>query len=294
MLFRSDAVLASCDAADGLADGVIANPVGCRQRFDVGQLRCKGNPDNSCLSDAQIKAVQTLHTPLKMPFLLANGVSEYPSRGPSGENIPSFGPTGGWQSWWLGTEPPAFPPKMSNGIAWFYGAGAIQYFYAQDPNADLTKFSMQAHAKRIMEVSNLMDSTNPDLSKFFQRGGKLVILEHLADYAQSPYAGMQYFAAVQEKMGQATTQKFARLFVTPGVDHVGAGAPANVDMLPVLVNWVEKGKSPDSLEVVEQEVKAPFPVKRALPLCQWPMWPKYKAGNGNVASSFECVSSGLF
>lgn len=286
-----DSVLAACDASDGLVDGLIANPVGCRQRFDVTQLRCKGGSSNSCLTDAQIKAVQTLHSPLKMPITLANGVNEYPARGPSGENIPSFGPTGGWQSWWLGTEPPAFPPKMSNGIAWFYGAGAIKYFYARDPNADLTSYSVQANASRVLEISNLMDSTDPDLSKFNANGGKLVILENLADYAQSPYAGIQYFAAVQEKMGAANTKKFARLYAAPGVDHVGAGAPSNVDMLSVLVDWVERGKAPETLEVVDQEVKAPFQVTRALPLCQWPLWPRYKAGPVNLAASFECVSN---
>lgn len=286
-----DSVLAACDASDGLVDGLIANPVGCRQRFDVAQLRCKGGSSNSCLTDAQIKAVQTLHSPLKMPITLANGVNEYPARGPSGENIPSFGPTGGWQSWWLGTEPPVFPPKMSNGIAWFYGAGAIKYFYARDPNADLNSYSVQANASRVLEISNLMDSTDPDLSKFNANGGKLVILENLADYAQSPYAGIQYFAAVQEKMGAANTKKFARLYAAPGVDHVGAGAPSNVDMLSVLVDWVERGKAPETLEVVDQEVKAPFQVTRALPLCQWPLWPRYKAGPVNLAASFECVSN---
>jgi len=135
-----------------------------------------------------------------------------------------------------------------------------------------------------------MDSTDPDLSKFSANGGKLVILENLADYAQSPYAGIQYFASVQEKMGTANTKKFARLYVAPGVDHVGAGAPSNVDMLSVLVDWVERGKAPETLEVVEQEVKAPFPVTRALPLCQWPLWPRYKSGPVNLASSFECVN----
>ena len=135
-----------------------------------------------------------------------------------------------------------------------------------------------------------MDSTDPDLSKFSANGGKLVILENLADYAQSPYAGIQYFASVQEKMGTANTKKFARLYVAPGVEHMCAGASSNVDMLSVLVEWVERGKAPETLEVVEQEVKAPFPVTRALPLCQWPLWPRYKSGPVNLASSFECVN----
>ena len=112
-----DAVLAACDAADGLVDGLESDPVGCRQRFDVTQLRCTGAANDSCLTDPQIKAVQTLHAPLRFGFELANGVREYPGRGPSGEALPSFGPTGGWQAWWLGTAAPAVPPVPANGIA---------------------------------------------------------------------------------------------------------------------------------------------------------------------------------
>jgi len=37
-----DAVLAACDAQDGLADGIVSDPVACQQRFDVGTLRCTG------------------------------------------------------------------------------------------------------------------------------------------------------------------------------------------------------------------------------------------------------------
>jgi len=71
------------------------------------------------------------------------------------------------------------------------------------------------------------------------------MLEHMADYAQSPYAGIRYFESVQRTLGKAETAEFARLYTAPGVDHVGSGAPANVDMLIVLVDWVEKGKAPE-------------------------------------------------
>jgi pimeloyl-ACP methyl ester carboxylesterase len=284
-----DAVLQACDAADGVQDGLVANPVGCRQRFDVAALRCQATPNDSCLTDAQIKAVQTLHSPLRFDFDLAHQVREYPGRGPSGEALPSFGPTGGWKAWWLGSAPPSMPPSPANGIGWVFGAGAIQYFYVRDPKFDLTRYWPKDHAARIREVSELMDATQPDLSAFRARGGKLVMLEYMADYAQSPYAGIRYFESVQAKMGQDVTQAFARLYTAPGVDHVGSGAPAFVDMLPVLTAWVEQGKAPGPLQVVEQEVQAPFPVKRALPLCQWPQWPRYKTGEVSQAASFECV-----
>ena len=112
----------------------------------------------------------------------------------------------------------------------------------------------------------------------------------MADYAQSPYAGIRYFENVQRTMGKEKTAEFARLYTAPGVDHVGSGAPANIDMLAVLVDWVEHGRAPGDLKVIEQRVEAPaFETIRSLPLCQWPAWPRYKAGLPiNKAESFTC------
>ena len=61
----------------------------------------------------------------------------------------------------------------------------------------------------------------------------------------------------QRTLGKEKTAEFARLYTAPGVDHVGSGAPANIDMLGVLVDWVENGKAPGDLEVTEQKVEAP-------------------------------------
>ncbi|MBE7368871.1 tannase/feruloyl esterase family alpha/beta hydrolase [Ramlibacter sp. HM2] len=284
-----DAVLASCDGADGLTDSVVSNPVGCRERFNVELLRCSATTGPTCLNDAQIRAVKTLHAPLDLPAEIAHGVRQYPGRGPSGENTRSFGPTGGWQSWWTGTQAPAFPPVQANGIAWFYGAGAIQYFYARNPQADLRSYRIQDHLPRVREVSALMDATNPDLSAFQARGGKLILLENMADYAQSPYAGIAYFQSVQQRLGADNVRRFARLYTAPGVDHVGTGAPGNAELFPALVDWVEQGREPAGLQLVEQEGRPPFAVTRARPLCEWPTWPRYKGGDPNAAASFECT-----
>ena len=284
------AVLAACDAADGLADGVVSDPVGCRQRFDVRALQCTGAVADTCLNPAQVRAVQTLMSPIQFSFDLANGLRSYPGRGPSGEGLPAFGPTGGWAAWWLGSAAPAFPPVQANGIAWYYGAGAIQYFYAQDPKADLRSYKPENHRARVQQVSALMDSTNPDLSAFQARGGKLLMLENMADYAQSPYAGIQYHQSVVARMGRAAVDSFFKLYTAPGVDHVGGGAPANVDMLAALQGWVEQGRAPAGLQLLEQAVQAPaFPVLRARPLCEWPLWPRHRVGDAAQAASFECV-----
>ena len=285
------AVLKACDKADGADDALVEDAVTCKAKFRAEALRCaEGQSGDACLTEAQVKAIDTLHASYKFAFPLANGLDDYPGWGVSGEDSPSFGPTGGWISWWLGTTAPAQPPVQSNGIAWIYGAGGIQYVMAQDPKLDVTKYRPEDHKARLLEVSQLMDSTNPDLSRYRARGGRLIILEHMADYAQSPYAGIRYFENVQRTLGTTETAEFARLYTAPGVDHVGSGAPANVDMLSVLVDWVEKGQAPGDLEVAEQKVEAPsFAAIRALPLCQWPAWPHYKSGPVNAASSFACA-----
>jgi hypothetical protein len=286
----ADAVLKACDKADGSDDLLVENPVGCKARFQPETLRCaEGQSGDQCLADAQIAAIDTLHSTYKFPFPLVNGLDDYPGWGVSGEDNPSFGPTGGWIAWWLGKAPPGQPPIQTNGIAWIYGAGGIQYVFARDPKLDVTKYKPEDYKERVLEVSRLMDSTDPDLSRFRARGGKLVILEHMADYAQSPYAGIRYFERVQRTLGESETAEFARLYTAPGVDHVGSGAPANVNMLGVLVDWVENGKAPGDLEVVEQKVEAPsFATVRALPLCRWPAWPHYRSGPANVSASFVC------
>jgi len=228
----ASAILKACDKADGSEDSLIQDPVGCKARFQPESLRCAaGQSGDQCLGDAQIAAIKTLHATYKFPFPVANGLDDYPGWGVSGENTPAFGPTGGWISWWLGTTAPAQPPAPSNGIAWIYGAGGIQYVFARDPKLDVTTYKVEDHKARVLEVSQLMDSTNPDLSRFQARGGKLVILEHMADYAQSPYAGIRYFENVERTLGKDKTASFARLYTAPGVDHVGSGAPANIDML---------------------------------------------------------------
>lgn len=284
-----DAVAAACDALDGLADGIVSDHEECMRVFDASKLRCTTGPAANCLTEAQVKAVQALHAPLRLNYALANGVRGYPAWGRGGENMPGTGPVGGWPSWQTGSAPPTIPPGPASSRAWLYGSGAIQYFIARDPQYDPRRFNPDEFVGRMRAVSALMDSTNPDLAAFAARGGKLIISEHMADYAQSPYAGIEYYKSVVERLGQSAADGFLRLYVTPGADHMGIGAPSAVDMVEVLSDWVEKGKAPGDLVQATHELKPPFPVLASRPMCRYPAFPRYRGGDAAKADSFDCA-----
>ena len=285
-----DAVLAQCDRLDGLADGIVSNYEGCQRAFDANALRCAAGASGNCLSDAQVDAVRTLHAPFEFDLPLANGVRAYPGWGYGGEAAAGTGPVGGYVSWQSGTTRQALPAGPASSRAWLYGSGAIQYFYMRDPNADPVRFDPRAFSERVREISALMDSTDPDLSAFRRRGGKLVISEHMADYAQSPFAGIAYYRSVVADMGQGAADEFLRLYVTPGADHVGTGAPVDVDMLEVLVGWVERNEAPGDLVQMSLQAAPPHAQVASRPMCRYPGFPRYTgSGDAGRATSFECA-----
>jgi hypothetical protein len=52
---------------------------------------------------------------------------------------------------------------------WYYGSGFVRYFIAGDPNFDPSKFRPEDFRARIEHISALMDSTDPDLSRYAAR-----------------------------------------------------------------------------------------------------------------------------
>ena len=225
----TNATFAACDALDGLADGLVAKYEGCR--FDPAALRCAGGADtgDTCLSDAQIAAVNTLHSPLTFDFPLANGVTSYPGLATGHE-------AASWGQWTMGAAPPpAVQPTGTNpggALIVNFGAQTIRYFLAGDPALQTYTFDHNSllWRARIQQVSAIVDSTDPDLAAFAAHG-KLILQEHFGDYAQSPFAGVNYYKSIVVMLGKPATDAFARLYVTPGAEHGGANAPSQVDMI---------------------------------------------------------------
>jgi hypothetical protein len=289
------AVNAACDRLDGLADGVISAYEKCLAVFDPAVLRCAGGADtgDDCLSDAQIEADRVVHRPFAYPFAFANGTTSFPGWTYGSEDQP-----GGMIDSITGKQPPRYPSDSEKGqaVRWGNYSGFVRYFVAQDAKFDPLTFSAKNFAPRLMEISQLFDATNPDLTAFASRGGKLIIKGNGADYQRSVLQEINYYRAVVARMGQARVDQFIRFYVTPGVNHPGNGllssgdpVPAKVDLLAALDDWAERGKAPGRLVQVAQDRRAPFTINASRPICGYPEFPRYDgSGDPKQASSFSC------
>ncbi|GAA1642574.1 tannase/feruloyl esterase family alpha/beta hydrolase [Actinoplanes couchii] len=229
------AVLRECDARDGLADGQIDDPRACG--FDPRALRCPAVP---CLTEAQINTVR----------LLYDGPRDERGRlmYPGGEPVES---EANWARWVTPTA--AGAPAVAEGNT----TNALKYlaYPSARPSATLRDLRYDsATFREIARQAGVYDASNPDLTAFRAAGGKLLLWHGWADQAISPYGTIAYYHAVTERMGgAAATQRFARLFMLPGVAHCGSGeGPDAIDALTPTLAWVENGIAPDRLTAVKR------------------------------------------
>lgn len=288
-----------CDALDGSSDGVVSNYLACPAKIDLKSLRCTDGSDtgDTCLSDAQLSTLKASYEPTVMPFALANGLTTYPGRLYGGEIQLGGEGVGRWVTSGL---TPNLPPTAADARGVIYGSSYARYVIAKNASFDIRTYNAANFQARIQEVSALMDSTNPDLSEFRARGGKLIIRENTGDWAQSPLAGIQYYQSVVAKLTQPTVDEFVRLYVSSASSHGGSAAslttgtevPSNHDLLSTLDNWVTSGTAPsDALTQVRNQTTAPYTTLATRPMCRYPNYPQYVAGDVAKAESYRCTVS---
>jgi len=291
-----------CDALDGRADGVVNNYLACPGKVDLRALRCAGGADtgDNCLSDAQVAVVESVHRPYTFPFPLANGRQVYPGWFYGNETTPDpAAPT--MTRWVTGAAAPTEPPDPRTAAQfWLYGSNYVKYFVVRDGNFDVRTYRPENFQARLQQVSTILDSSNPDLSAFFARGGKLILRENMGDLAQSPQAGIDYFQAVRARLGPQVADRSARLYISPASTHSGHAAsvtdgtpvPTMVDLLDPLDHWVSTDEPPpDALVQVVKASVPPFALRASRPMCRYPAYPHYNGGDPAEASSYACRES---
>ncbi|MGW6442146.1 tannase/feruloyl esterase family alpha/beta hydrolase [Lentzea sp. NPDC055074] len=278
-----DTVINACDGLDGVRDGVVSNLRGCH--FDPRVLRCPDGADTgpTCLSDAQIGAVTAMSTPYRWPYRVASGETHYPGfpfLSGADMRTPFLG---------FGTTAPAHPMPVTSGYGMQYWDQWVRYFLTRDPgfnSLDLDPGRPGKWLDRISHLSTIQDRNNVDLGPFARSGGKLLLLHGAADELVSHRSTNDYYERVRDLLGPRTTDGFLRYYLVPGANHANFGTPsfaAGWDSLSALESWVASGRSP------KNPVVADVTHDRTRPLCEYPAWPRYRAGDPDSASSFTCA-----
>ena len=281
------ASLAACDALDGVKDNVIGDPAKCS--FDPQVLLCNGDDSAGCLTQPQIDSVKALYAGIKDD----RGAVIFPGF--------SMGDETSWKEWIVGEDPAS---SLSSRFVQNY----FRYIVTGDPRTNVLTTGVGELLRQSKEKGAAdLDATNPDLSRFAARGGKLILYHGWDDAAISPGNTVSYFESVERKMGREKVEPFMRLYMVPGMEHCsgGPGASAfgqlgmetakgpNYGLFDLLENWVEKGSPSENVIATKYAVGMNGAMKAAFtrPLCAYPKVARYTgSGDASDAANFACVA----
>jgi feruloyl esterase len=261
------AALDTCDAKDGLKDGLIGDPEHCK--MDVVSLVCGIKRDTNCLTKPQAEAATKIYSG---PINPRTRQEVYSPMYPGSEL--------GWAQLAGGEQPLGIPVEF------------FKYFVFKDPKWDYktrpVNFDSDLALADQPEIAPV-NAVDPDLRKFFARGGKLLLVDGWSDTSVPPKVAINYYKAVLAKTGAKPVQESMRFFMVPGMGHGPATTGEenfNYDALAVIEQWKQTGKAPE--ELIFDHYKNGTPAGKRL-VCQYPKVPTYKgSGNTEEPGSFVC------
>jgi len=154
-------------------------------------------------------------------------------------------------------------------VSVLFGESFFRYmaFPETDPKYDLARFDFDKDPARMVWIRQVLDATDPHLSRYQNHGGKIVMYFGWADAGLNPRMGVEYYEQVSERMGPSTSN-FFRLLMVPAMFHCDGGVGVSAfDAMTPLVRWVEKGAVPERIigsRIVEGKTI------RTRPLCPYP------------------------
>ena len=246
-----DTLMNRCDARDGIADGLIFDPLGCD--FDPAVLACKPGQTDACIAPEKIAAIKKAFAGPRNSY----GTQVYPGF------------------------------LYDTGIAYTQGINGLLALGPRGlfgPYTTATEIDVDQLALNVSDP--LVEPASTNLSTFSGNGGKLLFFHGDSDAWFSALDTLGYYKSLAATNGGADkVAEWSRIYLVPGMGHCGGGqALAQFDMLGPLVNWVEKGIAPDSILATGRA----FP-GRSRPLCAYPKHAQYTGhGNSEDAANFTC------
>ncbi len=246
-----DTLMKTCDARDGVVDGMIFDPLGCD--FDPAVLACKAGQNEGCIASEKVRAIKKAFAGPKNAY----GTQVYPGfLYDAGIAVTGF-----------------VPGLLAMGQNGLFGP------YPTAAEIDVDKEALHAS-------DPLVEPASTNLSTFSRNGGKLIFFHGDSDPWFSPLDTLEYYKSLSATNGGAgKVAEWSRMFLVPGMAHCGGGpALDRFDMLNAVVNWVEKGTAPDAVIATGHA----FP-GRSRPLCAYPKHAQYTgSGDSEQAKNFRC------
>ncbi|GGB41607.1 feruloyl esterase [Roseibium aquae] len=234
------AVMAGCDGLDGAEDGQISDPRLCAP--DLSALQCTAQTGPDCLSEAELGVLaKWWQGPVD-----SDGEQLYPGGVPAGSEPY-------WWLWLTGNEQGG--GRLVNAFTTGFGAHMA---FAEDPGAGWSPrdFDFDTHPAAMEPMARVYNSDDPDISKFREAGGKMIVWHGWADAIVTPFKTVAWFEEAAEIAGgRENLEENVALFMIPGMDHCGilpspgGVSQANLDPLTPLENWMETGERPSSIFV---------------------------------------------
>ena len=246
-----DSLMKRCDAKDGLADGMIFDPLECD--FDPDELACQSGQTEGCIAPEKAAAIKKAFAGPKNAY----GTQVYPGF-LYDAGIAATGP---------------IPGLLAPRSAGLFGP------YTTATTIDVDREALHAS-------DPLVEPAGTNLSTFSGNGGKLIFFHGDSDPWFSPLDTFDYYRSLATANGGVEkVAEWSRFFFVPGMAHCGGGpALDQFDMLSAVVNWVEKGTAPDSVIATGRA----FP-GWSRPLCAYPKHAQYTGqGNTENARDFVC------
>ncbi|MCR6476120.1 tannase/feruloyl esterase family alpha/beta hydrolase [Variovorax sp. ZS18.2.2] len=312
-----ESVLATCDGLDGVKDGLVSNPDACRAAFnpknakkaDGWPLRCifqsAAGLNEVCLSDSQINTLNVMTSPTSFSTKTVRGDKDFPgvewnaAFGISKiKDLESgVGAIAGVMG--MGFVAPSYPEvtddfkRLAMAADTQFGDAAFRYFVARNATANILKFNVNdpgPFQSRITALEGLLNMNNSDLTPFFKKGGKIILLQGMSDPVVPLQSTRRYYndvvsAVNATKPGSASSS--IRYYEIPGMGHAAGGDfNGQWDGLAAVQKWVEDGTAP--VYPVVWDLLNPLTSR---PLCEYPAWPKYVGGNADFFLSFKCATN---
>lgn len=280
-----DAVLARCDALDGVKDGVLESPPRCD--FDPATLQCPSTDGPGCLTKAEVEAVRAIYQGPRT----SKGVQVSSGFSLGGEDDKN------WALWMTGPNVPVIGTVKKMTGQRMLATDFYRWMVFADPDWSIEGFDLDRDWTIGRErLAALVNANDFDMAPFFGHDKKLLVYHGWSDAALPPQNTINYVDKLRGRYADAASQRL-RLFMVPGMGHcMGGAGPSVFDALTALDQWVEGGAPPERIVTSKFDddmagaLGLAAKLVRTRPLCAWPNVARWSGnGSSDAAENFNCV-----